>query len=202
MRSLGLALFLPVPLVLWLFTAQPLGALPSLGLGAALMLTHRLYARPWALARAGRRCLWCGSTGREVALDLEEPRGSTRWAACSEAHANRARAFLGWASARAIVLKAGILGSLALLVGVSLIAFLTPESSFVPADAPAVFRLGVALTVLPLGWFGPRSRQQPGRLPFPVHIQALIGTCAVSWLFRVVGLVWLGLALRHVAQRL
>ncbi len=45
-RLLGLLLFLPVPLVLWLLTRQPLGTLASLAIGFALMATHRLYARP------------------------------------------------------------------------------------------------------------------------------------------------------------
>jgi hypothetical protein len=39
-------------------------------------------------------------------------------------------------------------------------------------------------------------------VPFPVHIQALIGTWAVLWLFRIVGLAWLALATWHVAVRL
>ena len=39
------------------------------------------------------------------------------------------------------------------------------------------------------------------RPPFPVHIQALIGTWAVSWLFRVVGVAWLILAIVHFGQR-
>ena len=45
-RLLGLLLFLPVPLVLWLFTRQALGTLGSLANGLALTATHRLYARP------------------------------------------------------------------------------------------------------------------------------------------------------------
>ena len=45
-RLLGLLLFLPVPLVLWLFTRQPLSTLASLAVGFALMATHRLYQ--WA----------------------------------------------------------------------------------------------------------------------------------------------------------
>jgi len=51
-RLLGILLFLPVPVVLVLFTRAPLGVGISLALGVGLMLTHRLYARPFALARA------------------------------------------------------------------------------------------------------------------------------------------------------
>ena len=77
----------------------------------------------------------------------------------------------------------------------------------------ALFRLGVALTVLPFGWLAPGSRraastspaaesQPAGRLPFPVHIQALLGTLWVVWLFRLVGLWWLVAALLHLSRRL
>ena len=85
-RLTGVLLFLPVPLVLFLFTRAPLGILPSLGIGIALVLTHRLYARPWALARAHRRCLWCGadiaawagtSHSNPVARPSEAPASST-----------------------------------------------------------------------------------------------------------------------------
>jgi hypothetical protein len=73
-----------------------------------------------------------------------------------------------------------------------------------PADAVAVFRLGVALTVLPFGWLAP-SRGAAGAagrpLPFPVHVQALVGTRAVLWLFRLVGLWWLAMGLWHFAGR-
>src|SRR5215212_2104451 len=94
-RLLGLLLFLPVPAVLFLMTQAPLGPAVSLGLALAIMLTHRLYARPFALARADRRCLWCGRAvagGPELAV--EEPPGVTRWRACGEDHARRARGFL------------------------------------------------------------------------------------------------------------
>jgi hypothetical protein len=39
------------------------------------------------------------------------------------------------------------------------------------------------------------------RSPFPLHIQALIGSWAVLWLFRLVGLAWLVLAVLHALRR-
>ena len=58
--------------------------------------------------------------------------------------------------------------------------------------------------VLPLGWLAPSGplRSASRRLPFPVHIQALLGTLWVMWLFRLVGLWWLVAALLHLARRL
>lgn len=196
-RLLGLLLFLPVPLVLLLFTQAPLGVPASLGLGVALMLSHRLYARPFSLRRAGRRCLWCGRgvAADAPALPLEEPFGASSWRACP-GHLERLIRTFGWIEAHARFLKLGILGTLAAFL---VLAFAIPH-----ADAAALFRFGIAVSVLPLGLVGPRHAPPAGaaKVPFPVHIQALIGTHAVLWLFRIVGIGWLGLALWHGAQRL
>jgi hypothetical protein len=204
-RLRGVLLFLPVPLVLFLFTQQPLGPRPSLGIGVAIMLTHRLYARPFALSRARSRCLWCGgSAGEGPGVDLDEPLGSTSWRACGQSHADLVSRTLGWAGERSLVLRLGILGTLALFLVLSGAAALGRPPGLEAADAIAVFRLGVALTVLPLGWLAPLSgpRRAPGgRLPFPVHLQALLGTVWVLWLFRLVGLWWLVAGLLHLARR-
>jgi hypothetical protein len=201
-------LFLPVPLVLWLFTQAPLGVLPSLLLGTAIMGTHRLYARPWALARASVRCVWCGRGGaapRVAALRVAEPFGETAWIACSDDHARALAGLLNWANAHARFLKIGILGTLLLFL---LAGFATgaghPIGSATFADWSAAFRLSIALTVLPLGWLGARKPADPGAglgSPFPLHIQALIGSSAVLWLFRLVGLAWLAVGLRHFVMR-
>jgi len=215
-RQAGVLLFLPVPLVLGLFTRQPLGPWASLGLGALLVLTHRLYARPFALSRAGRRCLWCGGpAGEGPGVEVDEPLGRTSWRACGAAHASALARTLGWAAERSRLLAFAILGTLALFLCLSVAAALGRPAWLEAADATAVFRLGIALTVLPLGWLAPESRpahprglapeSQPvapaSRLPFPVHIQALLGTLWVGWLFRLVGLWWLVAALLHLSGR-
>jgi hypothetical protein len=203
-RLLGALLFLPVPFVLFLFTRAPLGAAASLALGVALMSTHRLYARPFALSRADRRCLWCGRpapSGPE--LMVEEPTGVTRWRACGEPHALRARRFLNWAGAHGRFVQVGILGTLALFLVLAVLAAGRPAGELRYADAVGVFRLGIAGTVLPLSILGASGGAGPSRLrtPFPVHIQALIGTSAVRWLFRIVGVTWLALAIAYLARR-
>jgi hypothetical protein len=203
-RLLGLLLFLPVPAVLILMTRAPFGPWRSLGLALVLMATHRLYARPFALARADRRCLWCGraiASGPE--LIVEEPPGVTRWRACGEPHARRARGFLDWAGAHRAFLRAGILGTLAAFLVLAVLAAAGLVRGLRYGDAVNLFRLGIAATVLPLSVLAVRGAAVSERLrtPFPVHIQALIGTSAVVWLFRVVGLAWLVLALRYTAQR-
>ncbi|HZM52917.1 MAG TPA: hypothetical protein VFE68_20605, partial [Vicinamibacteria bacterium] len=157
-RLTGFLLFLPVPLVLFLFTRAPLGIAWSLGVGVALMLSHRAYARPFALARASRRCLWCGRAVADgPAFDVEEPLGTTRWRACGMPHAERARRFLAWAGAHRGFLLIGILGSLAafLLAAAALAAGLADRRRY--PDAVNAFRLAIALTVLPLGLLATRG---------------------------------------------
>jgi hypothetical protein len=206
-RLLGAILFLPVPVVLFLFTQAPLGPALSLALGAALMATHRFYARPFALSRAEQRCLWCGgaAAGRPE-LMVEEPLGVTRWRACAEPHAQRARRFLDWAGAHSRFVQVGILGTLVVFLVLATVATVRPGGGIRYADAVNVFRLGIAATVLPLSILGVRdSPDRPVsdrlRTPFPVHIQALIGSSAVLWLFRIVGAVWLVLSLLYFARR-
>jgi hypothetical protein len=209
-RLAGLLLFLPVPLVLILFTRAPLGALTSLGLGVLLTLTHRLYARPWVLARAHTRCLWCGAdlvpgTAPATELGIEDPLGHPRWRACRADHAGPVRAVLAWANRRSTLLKLGILGTLAVFLAWGLASGLGWLNRPTFDDAVAFFRLGIAVTVLPLGWLAlradPAGLPKGLRSPFPLHVPALVGLRAVLWLFRLVGLLWLVQGLLHVAER-
>ncbi len=205
-RAAGILLFLPVPVVLFLFTRAPLGPWTSLGLGVGLMVTHRLYARPFALAHAEERCLWCaGAAAGGPRIAVDEPFGTTAWRACRPAHAERVARVLGWASRRRTLLKVGILGTLVVFLLASVWAAIGRAGAVRFADGVAFFRLGIASTVLPLGLAAPRAKVPPDaplRPPFPVHIQALIGTWAVMWLFRLVGLTWLVLGVWHVVTRL
>jgi hypothetical protein len=135
---------------------------------------------------------------------IEEPLGVTTWRACGAAHATLLTRALGWARRRTTFLKAGILGTLALFLPLALLAGTSRRGPLRGEDTVAFFRLGIALTVLPLALLATRPGPgEPGhaRPPFPVHIQALIGTRAVLWLFRLVGLVWLVQASAHVVRR-
>jgi hypothetical protein len=204
-RLLGILLFLPVPVVLGLFTRAPLGVGASIGVGVLLMATHRLYARPFALSRADRRCLWCGgAAGEGPRVPLEEPSGPTTWRACGEGHRERLTRVFGTADRWRWFLRIGILGSLALSLGGALLVAFGRLGTLTFADTSAAFRLGVSVTVLPYGWFaavlGPRTAGTI-RVPFPVHIQALIGTAVMLWLFRIVGIVWIVQVVLFVVRR-
>ena len=208
-RVAGVLLFLPVPLVLFLFTRAPLGALASLGVGVLLALTHRLYARPWALSRSPERCLWCGASRAPAAptateLAIEEPAGRTVWHACREAHARPVRAVIEWAAQRRGFLRLGILGTLGVFLAWGTTAGLGRRGHPAFDDVVAFFRLGIAVTVLPLGWLAARAEPAPleaSRAPFPLHVPALIGLRWVLWLFRLIGLLWLVQGSLHVARR-
>jgi hypothetical protein len=210
-RLVGLLLFLPVPLVLFLFTRAPLGILASLAAGVLLMVTHRLYARPWALARARARCLWCGAgiaptAASAPALAIEDPLGRVEWRACGEAHARSARAVLAWAHRHSGFLKTAILGTLVVFLACGLSVGLGWQHRAAFDDAVACFRLAIAATVLTLAWRAPGA--DPGdladvvRSPFPVHLSALVGQWSVLWLFRLVGVLWIAQGALHVSQRL
>jgi len=203
-RATGFFLFLPVPLVLFLLTRAPLGTRASLGVSVPLMLTHRLYARPWALGRADRRCLWCGADLPPDAgsscpeLAVAEPSGRATWRACREAHAVPVRRVLAWAERRRSFLAVGIVGTLGLFLLWSAASALVGPGRGVLGlsfdDAVAFFRLGIAAAVLPLGWLAARTSSAavgPLRSPFPLHVPALVGLRTVLWLFRLVGLLWL-----------
>lgn len=205
MRLAGVLLFLPVPLVLWLFTRFPLGPLSSLGVGGVLMLTHRFYARRFALSRALSRCLYCGRGAAEgPTLWIREPAGETTWRFCKEGHALLLRRVLAWAEAHEAYLKVGILGSLLLFFPGVVLSSRGRLGPVTTADVVNGFRLSIALTVLPLGFLGPRASapHRTLRVPFPLHIQALIGSNGVFWLFRIIGLFWFLLSLAYFQSRL
>jgi hypothetical protein len=195
-RLPGLLLFLPVPIVLALFTRAPLGTVPSILLGIALVATHRLYARPFALGRAPRRCLWCGGVVGEsaAAFAVEEPGGRTEWRVCRSGHLEKVARVLGWADRARVFLRVGILGTLGLFLAVAILSASRRFAILPFGTASALFRIGIALTVLPLGWLSLRGDAPPDgaiRSPFPLHVPALPGLVVVLWLFRLVGVWWL-----------
>jgi hypothetical protein len=168
------------------------------------MLSHRLYARPFARTRAARRCLWCGgAVAAGPAIEIEEPTGTTEWRACSDAHADAVRRFFGWAAAHRMLVQAGILGALAAFLAASAAASLPGAPAHLHADAVNAFRLAISAIVLPLSLLFTRRRAGPPpiRAPFPVHIQALLGTRATAWLFRLVGAAWLVVGVAYFAGR-
>jgi len=188
----GVALFACVPLVLWLFLAQPLGPGWSFALGAAIIAGHRVVAAPWAARHVMRRCLWCGRPGQQAGtVPVASGRRTTECAVCSGAHERLVRQFFGFVGRHRVTIGIGIFAPLALLLLGTLLRALGAASLSHGANAQQ-FRVIVAATVV-LVSFAYRSSApaEHPRSPFPVHNLFLLGIRNTLWVFRLVGGWWL-----------
>jgi hypothetical protein len=156
------------------------------------------------LRRVAHRCLWCGGASETThALAVIDPLGTAPWTACSAGHRNSVLRTLATSERWSTRLKIGILGGLGLFLVLAVVAAIGPGRGLVHGDAAALFKLSVALTVIPFGFLAPHGPlpEEAPRSPFPLHIQSLVGTVTVLWLFRLVGLVWLFQVVRYAVGR-
>lgn len=189
----GLLLFAFIPLVLVLFLLQPLGPVPSIVVGVAIMAGHRFLAEPWMARHATRRCLWCA---RSAAADQQfvVASGKHHWtmAACGPDHRALAARFLTFlATARHLIFVGIFLPLLILIVGTLLVA--GGVTIFPPGSIPLQFKTTVAFTVVGVS-LAYRSAKRPVaslRSPVPLHNFFLLGIRNTLWIFRVVGIWWL-----------
>ena len=135
----GIALFAFVPLVLWLFLAQPLGPGWSLALGVAIIAGHRAVAAPWAARHAMRRCIWCGRPGQQAGVVpvASGPR-TTAFAVCGGAHERLVRQFFGFLRRFRVAIGIGIFAPLTLLLAGTLLRALGVASLAHARQRPAV----------------------------------------------------------------
>ncbi len=200
----GVALFLFIPLVLFLLLQQPLGPGWSVAIGLAIMFGHRYLAEPWAAKFSDVRCLWCGRVGVSRAVDVVA--GGRTWPtrACSERHAELARRFLGFVFMFRVPIAVGIFAPLAWLLAASLAA--AAGRPLLPHETNAlVFRVVVAATVVvascsPFMPGGAEHSDAPAHCPFPLHNLVLLGIGNTLWVFRLVGAWWLVDALIRLAR--
>jgi hypothetical protein len=190
----GVALFLFIPLVLFLFLRQPLGPGWSVAVGVAVMLGHRFVAEPWAAKFADVRCLWCGRVGAAIAFPVVAGGRTWSMSACSDEHLDKVTRFLNVLHAGRPVFRAGIFTPLAILLLASVSTAVGRPIVAIPFAALA-FRVVVAATVLiaataPLV-ARPANVGMPLRSPFPIHNLALLGIRNTLWIFRVVGTWWI-----------
>lgn len=192
-HATGLGLFLFIPLVLYLFVRHPEPVGASLALGVALMLGHRFVARPFMEQVRERRCLWCARV-----LATEEPRlgieiatgeGSLPFVACPE-HEPLARRFFSWLDRMRVPLRLGIALPLLTLLAALLLAALGDPGPL--AIVTELFRLLVGLTVhlAALGATLGAAAPTP-RAAFPLHNFTLLGVRNLLWIFRLVGVWWI-----------
>jgi hypothetical protein len=189
---LGIALFLFIPLVLYLFVVHPEPIAGSLVAGVALMVGHRFLAAPYADATRSTTCIWCNRVldGEETRTSVEvgTPGGSRRFVACT-GHAEPAGRFFAWLDRCRLPLRLGI--------GVPLMTLLASLAGTTLGWHPPLaavtdlFRLIVGLTVQVaalgplLGTVTPTSRAA-----FPLHNFSLLGQRNLLWILRLVGLWW------------
>lgn len=202
--ALGIALFLFIPVVLFLFVAHPRPVAASLVAGLALMAGHRLLARPYMLATRPHKCVWCnrfftpGGAGAKAAARapqraVELAQGGSlpplELLACAQ-HVVRTRRFFAFVDRCRQPLRLGIGLPLGLLLG-SLVAYSAGIGDWTER-ATALFRLSVGLSVhlAALGpWLGAPREQSAAA--FPVHNFYLLGVGAILWIFRLVGIWWI-----------
>jgi hypothetical protein len=198
----GVALFAFIPLVLWLFLAQPLGPAWSMALGIAIIAGHRAVAGPWAAKQAARRCLWCGRPGRlSSEVRIVSGAGTVVFAACNTSHEVLARQFLGLVHRYRVAIRLGIFVPLAILLGGTLLSALGFRS--LPLGLNALqFRVVVASTVVLVSLVYRSSPPSPNpQSAFPVHNLSLLGIRNTLWVFRIVGGWWLLAAVWRLGWR-
>jgi len=196
----GVALFLFIPLVLYLFVVHPAPVAASALAGVVLMLGHRLLARPYMRWVRGAKCLWCnrvpprggGGGGGAAAAETLSLRtaGGPLEARCCSGHGDPVARFFAFVDAWRWVLRVGIFLPLLLLL-----AALAATAAGLDARLAAVtdvFRLSVGLTVNLAAWGYLTARPaRPARVPFPVHNFFLLGVWPLLWIFRLVGVWWI-----------
>lgn len=189
----GLLLFLFIPLVLFLFVRHPEPVAASLGVGAVLMVGHRRLARPYMRRVLPCKCVWCNRVPpADGAGTLELVAGrETLQARCCPGHRDPAARFFAWLQAWRWPLRLGIFVPLLLLLA-ALAAAALGRGALLP-DATALFKLLIGMTVnlAALGSLFGREVPAPA-VPFPVHNFFLVGVRNLLWIFRLVGIWWIG----------
>lgn len=201
---MGVLLFLFIPLVLFLFVRHPEPVGLSLIAGVLLMVGHRRLARPYMERVLPVKCGWCNRilpSGEGETLELRSG-GKNIQARCCAGHREPAGRFFAFLESWRWPLRLGIFVPLLILLGSLAITAVGAFGRQVPlADATALFQLVVGITVN-LAALGSlltpaRSPATAAAVPFPVHNFFLLGVRNLLWVFRLVGIWWIWIGLRH-----
>lgn len=197
---LGVALFLFIPAVLFLFVAHPAPVGASLATGAILMIGHRFLAFPYFRTVRPTTCAWChrsfdGAHPSQPALELSAGGERHSILAC-EPHLDPTRRFFQFLDRYRWPLRIGI--GLPLLLLVAALAAAAAGRAGWLEPATELFRLGVGLTVQ-IAALGPilGAPAREAAAAFPVHNFYLLGIRAILWIFRLVGIWWIVSAGRY-----
>jgi len=196
-RLTGALFFLFIPLVLVLYLRMPLGLAGSVFLGMVVMFAHRLFARPFMNRNLGRRCFWCGRDfpGPGVPAPFRSRRETIEARACSGPHADRLIAFARMVAALRLVVFLLIFLPVSMYLANALVTI--AGHGFLPLDtARAALKIPIAVAVVTLSFawpLGSKLAREPA-IDFPAHNLSLLGVATTLWVFRIVGLFWLGQA--------
>lgn len=214
-QLLGVALFLFIPVVLFLFVRHPEPVGASLAAGVALMLGHRFLARPYMEAVRERKCLWCngrpqpngeplpllvGGAGRgrserggdSADVEGDASAGSARElvAVTCPRHRDAAARFVSFLARAKMPLRAGIFVPLLLLLAALLAAAFGETRWLDPAVALFQLAVGITVNVAAFGYLTAKPTV-PARVPFPAHNFFLLGIRNLLWVLRLVGIWWI-----------
>jgi len=189
----GAVLFLFIPLVLVLYLRMPFGLAPSVLGGIAIMVAHRFVARPWMERHLVSRCFWCGRAPAPIEAPLTSKGTTIAARACTARHRDDLRAFgrvvaAGKPALAMLILVPVVLNLLNALAAIA-------GTTIVPLDTAVwCFKIPIALAVVTLSFAWPLGRSSSGQaaIDFPVHNLFLLGVNPTFWVFRIVGLFWLG----------
>jgi hypothetical protein len=198
----GVALFLFIPLVLFLFVRHPAPIGASLVAGVALIAIHRPLGRAYMRGALAEKCLWCNGAPRpsREPFPLATGDGEVVASVCAR-HREPAARFVTFLDRARVPLRIGIFVPLLLLL-VALAAAAFGAGRWLPT-AVAVFQLAVGITVnvAALGYLAVRSPRSPARVPFPAHNFFLLGIRNLLWIFRAVGIWWIIVGVKFFLER-
>ena len=191
-QATGVLLFLFIPVVLYLFVRHPEPVGVSLAAGVLLMMGHRFLARPYMERVLTVKCVWCNRVPPDAAETLEiRAGGKVLGARCCAVHRKPAAKFFAFLYAWRWPLRLGIFVPLLLLLIV-----LAADAAGRPTPVNLVtnwFKIivGITVNVAAFGYFAARERP-PLQVPFPAHNFFLLGVRNLLWIFRLVGIWWIG----------
>ena len=201
-QLVGAALFLFIPLVLFLFVRHPTPVGASLVVGIALIAIHRPLGRAYMRGVLAEKCLWCNGAPRPAGEPFPLATGDGELVAtvCPR-HRKPAARFVTFLDRARLALRLGIFAPLLLLL-VALGAAALGEGRWLPT-AVAVFQLAVGITVnvAALGYLSVRAARSPARVPFPAHNFFLLGIRNLLWIFRAVGIWWIIVGVKFFLER-
>jgi len=196
--TIGILLFLFIPLVLYLFLRFPFGIPISFLIAIVIMFGHRLIARPFFLSHRSERCFWCGKSGRSRSeLNVD----SINIQACRESCAEKTKRFLAFCRNNRIWIGAGIFLPLIwyvvtmLLVSFGMFTFPVEWNRF-------IFQFVISCTVVTISFAYRRSMPAENiGFPFPLHNLFLLGAKNILLVFRYVGIWWIFTSLFFLLNR-